>query len=215
MITDYPVWFSQNYIYKNFRIQYLYHDHTQMHSATLNACAYQHHCNIALIPTKLLPSHKHNLKRPIWIWRILFSTATRLQISCQQVLSGYWKRRIAIALVPCHHCFQFSYLVASSFQLPFQSLWWPVPSVTIKKTVDSISAPCFVPGFHAGVWFPAYPQKAVVLDKCFQQQSAVLRSFVCVCRLLLVLFVFFSWHVLLHHYHFAHLLCLCIQRFDL
>ena len=72
-------------------------------------------------------------------------------------------------------------LRCTSFQLPFQSLWWPVPSVTIQKTVDSISASCFVPGFHAGVWFPAYAQKAVVLDKCFQQQSAVLRSFVCVC----------------------------------
>jgi len=86
-----------------------------MHSATWNACAYQHHCNIALIPTKLLPSHKHNIKRPNWIWRMLFSTATSLQISFQQVLSGYWKRRIAVALVPCHHCFQFSYVVASSF----------------------------------------------------------------------------------------------------
>ena len=34
-------------------------------------------------------------------------------------------------------------LRCTSFQLPFQSLWWPVPSVTIQKTGDSISAPCF------------------------------------------------------------------------
>ena len=179
-----------------------------MHWATLNACAYQHHCNIALIPTKLLPSHKHNIKRPNWIWRMLFSTATGLQVSVWLLEAAH--RHCACTMSPL-----FSIQLRCSFQLPFQSLWWPVPSVTIQKTVDSISASCFVPGFHAGVWFPAYAQKAVVLDKCFQQQSAVLWSFICVCRLLLVLFAFFSLHVLLHHYHFAHLLCLCIQQFDL
>ena len=182
-----------------------------MHSATWNACAYQHHCNIALIPTKLLPSHKHkeaelDMENPF----IHGNKSPNILPTSSVWLLEAAHRRCACTMSPL-----FSVQLRCSFQLPFQSLWWPVPSVTIQKTVDSISASCFVPGFHAGVWFPAYAQKAVVLDKCFQQQSAVLWSFICLCWLLLVLFAFFSLHVLLHHYHFAHLLCLCIQQFDL
>jgi hypothetical protein len=87
---------------------------------------------------------------------------------------------------PYHHFF--SVPLNCGFQLPFQFLWWPAPSVTIyNRWFDFCSFTC------------SLCSKAVIVDKCFLQQSKVLQSLICVCLLLPVSFAIFSWHSLLPH----------------